>query len=112
MICLHCDGDGSLDCGCRRVPAPPASAPVRREPPPWPAWVGRVIAEYERRVDAGDILGAALHVGSWPDGLRECQCHASGGEVESPDGYVPCRACGGWTYLWDAPETGAESEAA
>lgn len=108
-----CGGEGSLDCGC--VPPPRASAVVPRPAPPWPAWVSAVVREYERRVAAGDILGAALHVGTWPDGLRECQCHRSGGEVEGPDGYVPCSACEGWTYLWDAPEGAArtaESEAA
>lgn len=97
------------------APPPAESAPRLRPAPPWPAWVGEVIAEYERHVAAADILGAALHVGTWPDGLRECACHRSKGEVEGPDGYVPCGACEGWTYLWDAPEgvaCTAESEAA
>jgi hypothetical protein len=87
--CTWCDGSGSLDCRC----APPdatESAPRRPEPPPWPAWVGDALAAYER----GE--------GQLPEGTRECQCGT--GEVETPEGNAPCVACGGWLFLWDAPE--------
>ncbi len=64
------------------TPAPPASAPVAVAP--WPAWVGAIVAEHERLVRGGDILGAALHVGTWPDKLSKCPCNT--GECKGPEG--------------------------
>lgn len=94
------------------TPAPPASAPVAVAP--WPAWVGAIVAEHTRLVRANNILGAALHAGTWPDGLSECPCGT--GECEGPEGeWHVCSACGGHIYIWEAPEAAAvaaESEAA
>ena len=93
------------------TPAPPASAPVAVAP--WPTWVGAIVAEHERLVRAGDILGAALHVGTWPDGLSECPCGT--GECEGPEGeWRVCSGCKGHVYIWEpeAVEAAAESEAA